>query len=109
MTEFACLYVHTYQKFIFNDTSSLVTLTEYEPNLALRHEYIYLEDFECNARDLLTCAKNFSSERVGYLFQTIATGYWILNYVTDVKYMGVTGYRRYPIFKNFHSPNSVGI
>jgi len=100
MTKLAQLYVHAYKKFNFNESSSLVTLTGYEPNLSLENEYICLENFEKNVRDLLPNPIEFSSDRVGYLFQTVATEYWILNYVNDVKYVGVTGYRRYPLFKN---------
>jgi hypothetical protein len=100
MAHFAQLYVHTYKKFNFSDSSSMVTLTGYERDLSLGHNYVCLENYEKNVRDLLPNPTEFSSERIGYLFQTIATEYWILNYVTDVKYVGVTGYRRYPIFKN---------
>lgn len=49
---------------------------------------------------LLPNPTEFSSDRVGYLFQTVATEYWILYYVRDVQFVGVTGYRRYPIFKD---------
>ena len=99
MTKFAQLYVHAYKKFNFNESSSLVTLTGYEPNLSLENEYICLENFEKNVRALLPNPIEFSSERVGYLFQTVATEYWILNYVNDVHFFCVTGYSRYPIFK----------
>jgi len=54
MTKFARLYVHTYKKFNFNDSSSLVTLTGYEPNLSLENEYICLENFEKECEGLTT-------------------------------------------------------
>lgn len=45
MTLFAQLYVHAYKKFKYNDSSSLVTLTGYEPNLSFGYEYTCLGKF----------------------------------------------------------------
>lgn len=93
-------FVHTHKKFPFVADSEWVALTGYEHGLNLGSDYICLGDYEKNVRVLLPENFQYSMERVGYLFQTLATDYWILHNVFDTEFVGVTGYRRYAHFSS---------
>lgn len=93
------LFIHTHKRFNFNHDSAWVKLTGYEKDLDIGCDYLCLENFENNVRNLLPDGEKYDNKRVGYLFQTIATEYWVLKYLKDVKYIGISGYRRYPFFR----------
>ncbi|HQT89636.1 MAG TPA: DUF4422 domain-containing protein [Acidiphilium sp.] len=92
------LYVTTNKKFPFDSTSSWVARTGFERNLDLDGDYICTGATTPNIAELLPPIERGDEYRVGYLAQTIATEYWILHHVHDIDYVGVTGYRRYPLF-----------
>lgn len=92
------LYVTTNKKFPFDSTSSWVARTAFERNLDLDGGYICTGAAIPNIAELLPPIERVDEYRIGYLAQTIATEYWILYHVHDVEYVGVTGYRRYPLF-----------
>jgi len=71
--------------------------TKFEDNIDLGFDAICLSICRPSIAAIFT---NIESDqaRVGYYAQTIATEYWIANQQIDAEYVGVTGYRRYPIF-----------
>jgi hypothetical protein len=94
------LFVHFHKEFPFNLESDWVTPTGYESDLNLGMPYTCLSAFEPSIKDILPPAERQPETRVGYLGQTISTEYWILKHVTDINYVGVTGYRRYPMMSH---------
>jgi hypothetical protein len=96
------LFVHFHKKFMFNFDCDWTQATAYERNLDLGGEYICLSDFTPAISSILSRDGKSDEAHVGYLAQTLATEYWILNHVNGPDFVGVTGYRRYPVF-NYRS------
>ncbi len=92
------LFVTFHKAFPFHADSSWQARAAYEPQLDLGGDYICTSEFAPNIAELLPGGEQVDPFRVGYLAQTIATEYWILHHLRDVRYVGVTGYRRYPLF-----------
>jgi hypothetical protein len=92
------LFFHFHRRFAFNFDCDWARATAYEKGLDLGGDYICLSDSTPNISRLLDRDGNFEEAYVGYLAQTLATEYWILNHVHDLDFVGVTGYRRYPMF-----------
>lgn len=97
------LFVHLYKKFPFPNKSEWIIPTAYESDLDLGLEYLCLGNAKPNISEILPDTEKKDEYRIGYLAQTIALEYWILHHLHNADYVGVTGYRRYPLF---HSPPS---
>jgi len=95
------LFVHLYKKSPFPFGNEWIIPTCFERNLDIGGNYICLNDTQPNISELLPKNESIDEYRVGYLAQTIAVEYWILKHIHDLDYVGVTGYRRYPLF-NFN-------
>ena len=92
------LFVHFHKKFLFNFGCEWTQATAYEKNLDLGGKYVCVSDFTPEISTILNVGASRDAAYVGYLAQTLATDYWVLNHVNGLDYVGVTGYRRYPIF-----------
>lgn len=93
-------FVHFHKRFPYAEHSSWVIPTVYENKPDLIEKAVILSNMPTSIRSLFTAFEPLDDDRVGYLSQTIAAEYYILNYIKDVDYVGVTGYRRYPYFKH---------
>jgi hypothetical protein len=83
---------------MFNFDCDWLKATAYEKDLDLGGDYVCLSDFTPAISAILDPKGQKDASYVGYLAQTLATEYWILHHVNDLDFVGVTGYRRYPIF-----------
>ena len=98
MTKTALLFVHFHADFPHSQDSSWVIPTRYENKLGELQNTICLSTYSPSVRSLFSNFEPLSDDRIGYLSQTIATEYWILNHLKNVDYVGVAGYRRLPYF-----------
>ncbi len=90
-------YVHYHSSFPAPQNSSWVVPTIYEDKPGIIENPLILSKYTPSIRSLFKNFEPMDDDRIGYLSQTIATEYWILNHLKDVDYVGVSGYRRYPI------------
>lgn len=93
-------FVHFHKWFPHGAHSSWVIPTVYENKPDLIKNAVILSNQTPSIRSLFTAFEPLDDDRVGYLSQTIAAEYHILNHIKNVDYVGVTGYRRYPYFKH---------
>ena len=100
MTKTVNYFVHFHKDFPHAHDSSWVIPTIYENKPGLVDNAVCLSTYSPSIRSLLSDFEPLDDDRIGYLSQTIATEYWILNHLRDVDYVGVTGYRRYPHFRH---------
>ena len=100
MTKTVNYFVHFHKEFPHARHSSWVIPTVYENRPGLVENAICLSNYSPSIRSLLSDFEPLDDNRIGYLSQTIATEYWILNHLNDVDYVGVTGYRRFPHFRH---------
>lgn len=90
-------FLHFHKKFKFDYSSSWMQATKFEENLDTGGDAICLSAYSPSIAEIFEGIES-DQYRIGYYAQTIATEYWILKHLTDVDYVGVSGYRRYPIF-----------
>ena len=93
-------FVHFHKDFPHAQDSTWVIPTVYENKAGLVKNAICLSRYEPSVRSVFSSFEPLDDERIGYLSQTIAAEYWILHHLKDVDYVGVTGYRRYPLFRH---------
>lgn len=99
-------FAHYHKSFPSAQQSSWVIPTIYENRPDLVKNAICLSAQSPSIATLFDQFPTMDEDRIGYLSQTIAAEYWILNHLKDVDYVGVTGYRRYPYFSHDRSnPN----
>ena len=90
-------YVHFHNSFPSPQGSNWVVPTVYEDNPDIIKNALILSKYTPSIRSLFKNFEPLDDETIGYLSQTIATEYWILNHLKDTDYVGVSGYRRYPL------------
>jgi hypothetical protein len=101
-------FVHFHKNFPHINDSAWVMPTIFENKKGLIDNAICLSKFSPSIRSLFNEFEPMDEDRIGYLSQTIATEYWILNHLTDVDYVGVTGYRRFPHFRHDRTNSNEG-
>jgi hypothetical protein len=95
------LYSHFHKSFpFFKETEWIIPTVFEEKHLTISKNQVCLVDENRNIKELLG-KFGIPASRMGYLAQTIATEYWVARSNVQVDYVGVTGYRRYPMF-NFN-------
>ena len=80
--------------------------TKYEEDIDVGGEAICLSSYSPSIAEIFNGFEN-DQHRIGYYAQTMATEYWVLKHKIEADYVGVSGYRRYPIFNpniNFENP-----
>ena len=91
------LFSHFHKNFPFLVTSSWVQPTIYESvrDFNFTGNIISISGQDGDIKEIF---QPMSESKIGYYSQTVATEYWLSKQNLQLDYVGVTGYRRYPLF-----------